>query len=281
LIALLLIPCEFQFMTSLDPKYVAADRPVNRRTSPKLREEKAPVPAVVQERLAALRTKHRFGAPLSEQIRLSQSSQGAKKFTPANIFVGVIFTVSTLIGLLAAIQKSALLAGGAGIVLAFGVGFWWHANRKTKTNSDSSLATTVLFDDASLAAFDQALESLDEEVDEDIYQQLLQLKRQIINMAMIATKLNIDEHCSMDDRHYLRESLRRYLPDSLQSYLRVPASMRSSQCITADHTASDLLKQQLALLQTELSKREAQLTKNAAEQLVRQQRFLEEKISAQ
>jgi hypothetical protein len=267
-------------MTSLDPKYVTADRPINRRNSAKLQDEQTPVPAVVQERLAVLRTKHRFGIPLSEQIRLSQNGKDTKKFTPASIFVGVIFTLSTLTGLLAAIQKSALMTGVAGIGLACGAGLWWHTNRKAKWKSGASISTTALFDDASLTAFDQALESLGEELDEDIYQQLLQLKRQIINIAVIASKLNIDEHCSIDDRHYLRESLHRYLPDSLQSYLRVPAGMRSSQRVTADHTASDLLKQQLSLLQAELSKHEVQLTKNAAEQLVQQQRFLEEKIRA-
>lgn len=268
-------------MTSLDPKYVAADRPVNRRTSPKLKADNAPVPAVVQQRLAALRIKHRFGLPLSEQIHLSPSSQNPKKFTPAKIFIGAVFTLSTLTGLLAAIQQSTLMASAAGIGLVFGAGLWWHANKRVARNSDASISAAVLFDEASLIAFDQALESLGEEVDEDIYQQLLQLKHQIIHIAKIASTLDIDAHCSIDDRHYLRESLRRYLPDSLQSYLRVPVAMRSSQIITADHTASDLLKQQLSLLQAEFSKREAQISKNAAEQLVQQQRFLEEKISAQ
>lgn len=267
-------------MTSLDPKYVAADRPVNRRTSAKFNKEKTTIPAALQERLTALRTKHRFGAPLAEQIRILQNGESTKKYTPASIFVGVIFTLSILTGLLAAIQKSLPMAGLAGLSLVCGVGVWWQVNKKKATIAQYDISTTRLFDDASLTAFDQALESLGEELDEDIYQQLLQLKRQIINITVIASKLNIDEHCSIDDRHYLRESLRRYLPDSLQSYLRVPAGMRSSQRVTADHTASDLLKQQLSLLQTELSKREVQLTKNAAEQLVQQQRFLEEKIRA-
>jgi DNA-directed RNA polymerase specialized sigma54-like protein len=71
--------------------------------------------------------------------------------------------------------------------------------------------------------------------------------------------------------------LQRYLPDSLESYLRVPSQARLSQAVQGEQTALDLLLDQLQLLHKEINHREQGLTKNAAEQLMRQQRFLEAK----
>ena len=73
--------------------------------------------------------------------------------------------------------------------------------------------------------------------------------------------------------------LRRYLPDSLHAYLMVPKDQRSAQVLERGETAVSLLLGQLKLLGAELDKREKKLTKSKAENLLKQQRFLESKSS--
>ena len=73
---------------------------------------------------------------------------------------------------------------------------------------------------------------------------------------------------------YLREAVRRYIPDSINSCLQVPQKDRATLVIDGSKPALDLLQDQLQMIQQQLDTREAKLTQIAGEALLRQQRFL-------
>jgi len=79
---------------------------------------------------------------------------------------------------------------------------------------------------------------------------------------------------------YLREEVRRYIPDSINSCLQVPQKDRASLVIDGSKPALDLLHDQLQMIQ-QLDTREAKLVQVAGEALLRQQRFLASKANGQ
>lgn len=265
-------------MSQLDPKYVASTRPINRRTAARQLRQAGPVSPVVQERLAALKMRSRFGAPLAEQLRIANDSAKPSPLSTLLVLGGVVFAISVVGLFLAWIQSSWLwgmagLAGGAVSVAMIVLG------RRTASVPMQSHVTVPLFDDSALSAFDSVLEKLAPDVPEEIAVELSELKQQIKRIAQLASKSFVDEVFTMDDRMYLAESVRRYLPDTLQSYLVVPRDQRSTQILEQGQTADLLLLDQLKLLRVELAKREVKLTKSSAEALLKQQRFLESKSS--
>jgi len=114
------------------------------------------------------------------------------------------------------------------------------------------------------------------EVPEPIAVQLTSLKKLIVRIARHANTAVVDENFTMDDRLYLTECVRRYLPDTLQSYLAVPREQRDAAMLEGQ-SAAQLLSGQLDLLRAELEKRETGMGRSAAELLLRQQRFLQAK----
>ena len=88
-----------------------------------------------------------------------------------------------------------------------------------------------------------------------------------------------DEHFTVEDRMYLRECLRRYVPDSVEAYLRVPAAQRIVPLLNDQPCAQTALHQQLDLLLEEIRLREKKIGRSAAEKLANQQRFLASKKS--
>ncbi len=75
---------------------------------------------------------------------------------------------------------------------------------------------------------------------------------------------------SMEDGLWLNACVSRYLPDSLQAYQAVPAKLR-------DEATSQLLLDQLSLLQEQFTRLEQALAAGATEALQSQHRFLRAK----
>lgn len=260
-------------MTQRDSKFVSANRPINSRTALKTNLAAEQINPLVHERLLARKLKNRFGAPLSTQL----STTTQTRLRPMMVAGGMLTAVSALGLFLAAIQASIGLATGAGIGVLLGAGLLFFGRQSQAASNPNETIAPPLFDAADLRTFDQALEMATQEVPDNIAAALAELKQQILRIARLASEVGTDENFTLDDKHYVAQCLRRYLPDSLQSYLRVPPNVRGTQAIEGEHTAGDLLLQQIALLQAELGKREISLNKSAAVQLVRQQRFLEAK----
>lgn len=267
-------------MTTPDSKYVSAARPVNRRTAkPDARPER--VHPAVQERLAAKwanqQAKGRLGAPLAPQLHLSTQPAQTPAMSPLFIAGGVVCAVSAVCLLLATIQQSLPLAGAGTLALVCGAGMMFFTRHSGAACEQEPPVAAVLFDEASLLAFDRALESMVSEAPEAVITALTGIKKQLADTAQLVTNTSIGEHFTIDDRLYLIELVRRYLPDSINAYLLVPKSQRSTQTLENGETAVSLLLKQIQLLCLELSKQEQKLTKSSAENLLKQQRFLEAK----
>jgi hypothetical protein len=264
-------------MTQPEPKYIASDGPVNRRTaSRKLRDAPAVNP-LVSERLAAAQARNRLGPSLAEQVRAG-SAPARRAALPALAIVGAIAaTVAAVVLFLGWLQSSLLLAlaGLAGVVI--GLGLAWHAQRRQDAAAAPAHIAATLLDDSALQALDHALEQLGPELPEAVVERLTALKELIVRMARLGNQAGIDENFTMEDRLYVNECVRRYLPDTLQSYLKVPREQRASTALEGGRNAVDMLLGQLELLRVELAEREERLARTAAEGLVKQQRFLQAK----
>lgn len=264
-------------MSSSDPKYVTGNRPVNQRTTPLPDVTTQAIHPVVKERMAAMKAKHQFGAPLADQLHRSRGKSKPATISATMIFSTVLIIISSLALVMAMIEKSTIISGISISGLLFGLFFLHRSVRAKRRTLEVEIQNPPLFDEASLTAFDQVLERTGQELEEDLVVQLKCIKSQILRIAKLTDHANVNDYFSMEDRHYLSESLRRYLPDSLQSYLQVPITARATKMLNTDHTANDLLRQQLTLLQNEFNKHEQNLAQSAAENLLRQQRFLEAK----
>jgi len=265
-------------MAELDPKYVASTRPINRRTAQKQPKQSMPTNLLVQDRIASLKARRRFGAPLAEQLRVLGPATKRKPLSAIIVVGGILSTVSTVGLLLAWIQTSTALAVAGIVGLLASVAMIVHG-RRTNGNADGiAVPIAALFDDDCLEAFDRVLEQLAPEVPDAVAAELSAIKDQFIRIARLATTSGVDENYTMEDRMYLTECMRRYLPDSLESYLRVPLDQRTTQVIEEGQTAVSLLLSQINMLRLELTKQETKLTKSTAEELMKQQRFLESKL---
>jgi hypothetical protein len=265
-------------MTQPDSKYVTSSRPVNQRTTSRrlLREE--PLKPIVRERLESAKARSRFGLPLAEQISTSASTAQRVPIGALTI-VGGIFAAISLMGLLLAwIQFSWMFAASGLVGLVAGTGLIFREHR-VRHSASLSAVTAPLFEDASLHAFDRMLEKAALEVPENIALQLGEIKQLVVRISRHVRSAACDENFTMDHRMYLIECVRRYLPDSLQSYLLIPAQQRTLVAIEGSNTAAVLLGNQLTLILVELKKCESKITQTSAEKLLRQQRFLESKRS--
>lgn len=260
-------------MTQLDPKYVSSPHAVNRRTAMKQALQPQPVNPLVLERLEAAKARNKFGAPIAEQLRLGGA---ARRMPPSPLMVlgGALAAASAIALLLAWIQLAWPWALGGVLGLAAGGFLILRGQRASSAIQTDAVTTVVLFDEASLRAFDRALDELATEVPDDVAGQLTAIKQLIVRVAKQAGTAGIDENFTMEDRMYLTECVRRYLPDSLQSYLKVPQNQRSAPVLEQGQTAVSLLTSQLDLLKNDLEKKEVKLTRSVAEHLVKQQRFL-------
>ncbi|WP_147436328.1 hypothetical protein [Acidovorax sp. 106] len=261
-----------------DSRFVAGDGPVNRRTA-LLHErqtratEEPPEHSPLAERLQRVHARSQLGTPLAESLAAPAPAQAAP--SALHIATSVVTAGGGVVALLGVIQAAMLpLAAGAGIAVLGALG-WWRTRPAQPARSATPAA--ALFDTEALQAFDRALEAAAPELGEQATQRLLETKEAFQRMGH--ERPTHDEHFTVEDRLFLRECLRRYLPDTLQAYLRVPAAQRRQVLHEGQPSAHDALLQQLALLHGEILAREKKIGRSAAEELARQQRFLESKKS--
>ena len=247
-------------MKERDPRFVVGGKPVNRRTA--ARAPGTPkVAAKARERAAAVLAKRRLGAPLADQLgRKNASARPALWASAAG---------AGAVSAFGAMQGSLLLAGGALIAAAaLGIAAW--------RRPDTGTATPSLFDEDTLRAFDTAVAAAAPGLPEEAARRLIDLKHRIVRIARQPGAAQPDEHFTADDRGYVVECVRRYIPDALQAFLSVPPAQRAAT-VAEGETPQAVLGRQLELLDAALQEREARLARGAAEALLRQERFLKSK----
>jgi hypothetical protein len=268
-------------MKSNDPKFITSSVPVNSRTTRAQKKEQKLTPQLQKRRLQT-QHQHRFGLSLVEQIHLRKHKSNNLRTTKLAAY-SITFAIAGVCLVLGAIRSSGLLIalGSCGLV-ATSIMLARQTRNANNTQQAHNLASTnsaALFDLESLEKFDQALNLMSVEVSEEIAVQLLDFKQQILRLSHIYASTSINEHFTQEDKLYVVEAVRRYLPDSLQAYLRIPAEQRNQILPQQGHSARQLLSHQIELIANELGKREAKLKQNAAVELIKQQHFLESKQS--
>lgn len=262
--------------------YAVAKGPVNRRTMAATPETKPVVARAVLQRVSAAHAKRRLGTPLSQRLSASASVEAQGKLPTATAIVQAIGGTICAMGVgLGLIQSSVLLMGSSALALG-GVGVWAAVSRRSRGLGTATphAVTPDLADPEALARLDAVMEKMAEQAPQHTVDSLTRLKESIVRcMALVGAGAE-EGGLATEESLYLREAVRRYIPDSINSCLQVPQKDRATVVIDGSKPALDLLHDQLQMIQQQLDSREANLTQIAGEALLRQQRFLASKATS-
>lgn len=266
-----------------DPKnsknYAIAKGPVNRRTTQVKAAPPAQVAPSVRARILIAKSRHRLGTPLSQRLNgATHTATLGHRPTPTAIIQAIGGTIGAT-GLVLGLIEGSVLVIGAGVVLLSAFGLWAYLGRGPHTGGTAPAAIAVAqwLAPEDLERLDAVMEKLAAESQQTTVDLLAKLKESISRCAGMVAQVQSDGSFLGEDALYLRETVRRYIPDSIASYLQVPQKDRETLVIDGSKPALGLLHDQLSMVQQQLDKRETQLTQIAGESLVRQQRFLAEK----
>lgn len=267
--------------SSPDPRYAIGDRPVNRRTvRPELTEFDPATPDVVLQRARQVHSRYQLGAPLSELL-LAPSTVPHRAPVPVQSIAMVLVGTSLwpLLNLVNTLPAQGALAMAA---LGLYAQAWRRARRSRQEGAQQQGArlgagVTWALEPNSLQLLDGVLETVSPDLSEALLAQLLALKSSLVRVVALARSPIQGEFHRMENRLYLQECVRRYLPDSLLAYLRIPADHRDAVMEGAGISAAQALAAQLTLIQNELDRQEALGVAGAGQSLLQQQQFLQAK----
>lgn len=263
-----------------DSRRAFASAPINQRTAPRQVVKPPPLPASLQARAQKARQRQLLGPSISELVARRPADPVRQR---DKLHLGVI---AAAICAVAATSALVLIRTGTGLALAAALGIlggaswlWQHRSRRATGTALSAPAGPPPFDTDALRRIDEAFEATAAIVPEPVLAALAALKAAAVRVALALNGSDINGEFTAEDRMYVIECIRRYIPDTLAAYLQVPAAQRSLPSSMATKTVNDLLQEQLTLLQSELEHREQHLQGSAVEALLRQQRFLESKTT--
>lgn len=246
-------------------RYTVAKGPVNLRTAGPAARRPGPPDARLRARMGRLRARGRLGPPISRSLTPRRRSG-----LPGPALVVLI--LSSLVTVFAVALGSApgLALAFAGLAAMAASG--WRVLRDRRPGLAHATTPEALpgLDAAALRAFDDALDALAAALPEPLVPELLRLKATLIGLAQPLASAALGP----EDRAYLVECLRRYIPDTIAAYLAIPAAQRGQPVQQTGRDAHALLQEQLAAIQAELDRRHARLVADAGERLLLQQRFL-------
>ena len=263
-----------------DPKrnknFAVSNGPVNRRLiAPPVPPRESAVP-VVHKRLEATKAKLRLGASLAE--RLSPRQHHPNNAVPLRSWeiVAVVGAAVSAVGLtLGLIQSAFLVIGASALFLCcFGTVVYLGTRSRRHAGGAAMVYADNLIDDQDIALLDTAMERLAATAPQETIDRLSDLKAQISRSLALIASTRSNPACSDEDQFFVRECVRRYLPDSISGFLRVPQRDRETLLIDDGKTALNLLHEQFEMLKNQLQAKENRLTQLAGESLMQQQRFL-------
>ena len=260
--------------------YAVAKGPVNRRTIAPTPEAKPVVAQAVLQRISTAHAKRRLGTPLLQRLSASADTAAHGKLpTATSIVQAIVGTVCAMGVGLGVIQSSVLVMGSSALGLG-AIGVWAAVNRRSQHGGGavpSRVTTSDLADPEALARLDALMETMAAQAPQATVDSLARLKESIVRcMALVGAGAE-EGSLASEESLYLREAVRRYIPDSINCCLQVPQKDRATLVIDGSKPALDLLHDQLQMIQQQLDGREAKLTQIAGEALLRQQRFLASK----
>ena len=266
-----------------------SDGPVNSRLiAPQAFPEDDGESPIVLARLKATHARLRLGVPLSERLAPAQRGPGNAEPLSVRQIVSVVGATVSGVGLTLGLIQSAIVVIGASAVLLCGFGAAAYLGGKTRRQPGGRVSAphTVLVDSKDIALLDVAMENLVATAPQETVDRLTDLKDQISRNLALMTNSKFSEVTQANQRTqinpvaldentlFLRECVRRYLPDSISGFLRVPLKARTTLQMENGKTAQELLHDQFDMLKNQLQAKEERLTQMAGESLMQQQRFL-------
>lgn len=259
------------------PKNVASsDGPVNRRTARlKAVQTQPPAPAspTVRQHMMRLHNRQQLGAPLVQRLRAVPVAVRRRVpwlwglAVPGMVGTGVAWVAHGGMWWLSWGLGLCGVLGGAGALVQ-------HLQSRRDAPAPDPTSPVQVFDLETLAHLDQVLASMSNEMSADHAAALQALIDTIVRIAPVLGRAEVNEVFTQDDRFYVLECVRRYLPDSLQAYLQVPARARATPVDAQTPSPDALLLTQLQQMHRKLLSCEQALDHASTEALQRQQRFL-------
>lgn len=257
--------------------YAVAKGPVNRRTAAAAPEAKPVVAQAVLQRVSMAHAKRRLGTPLLQRLTASADEASHGKLPTVTAIVQATGGTVCAMGVgLGVIQGSVLVAGISALALG-AVGIWASVSRRSLREDgvgQPSVAAKELADPEALARLDAVMEKMAAQAPQATVDSLARLKESIARCMALVGATAEEGSLATEESLYLRETVRRYIPDSINSCLQVPQKDRATLVIDGSKPALDLLHDQLQMIQQQLDTRQSKLTQIAGEALLRQQRFL-------
>jgi hypothetical protein len=257
-------------------RYAVSEKPVNRRTAPReLRTPDRPKPTRgVQERLTQMTARRLLGAPL---LAVATASP-ARRQSPATT------VVLPLVAVLGALGSWLFLPGMTGSLLALTfVGIVAASivrsavlGRQISAYSRQELDGLSL-DADSLRKLDATLEKVAVGAPQAVIDALKGAKLELSELIKASQAGSREASWALEDRAYLQQCVERYLPDSVEAYLRIESARRHEPVSGTPLDAHALLIDQLQIIQRELARRRKHVEVDAGDQLVNQHRFLRTK----
>ena len=247
---------------------MALPRPTARRT---------PLPQT-KPKLAA--TQH---ARLRRQTqRLANQPAFAQRLRPRRAAAGLPLLRLAAVGLggcggvvavfIAWLQASLPLALG-GVALAAGAA--WMGRRRPGRDAAPAAAPGLSLDLEAAERLDAVVAACADQLPAESLDELRQLAAGLGRMAPSLQAGPPGPPWRMEDTMFLGQLLRRYIPDSLQHYLQIPAAQRDAVVMEDGRTPAQALAAQLQQLGQELAQCERRLAQACAEGLALQGAFLE------
>jgi hypothetical protein len=269
--------------SEMKKKFATAKGPVNRRlVSPGTASPAQDAP-VVQARLQAVKAKQRLGATLAARLASARGKPDqAKALGATEIMMAVGGTISAVGLVLGLIQSSTLITLVSAVgVCGFGLTLYLAARSKRQLAGIAPEQRVDLIDHDDIKMLDKAMEKLALDASQATLDKLSGLKALITRCASLVSSAPSGQAVSNDDQLFIRECVRRYLPDSIHSYCRVPEKDRASLVIEDGKTALALLHDQMDMLLEQLHIKEQRLAQMAGDSLMQQQRFLAAKTKTE
>ena len=256
--------------------FAVSNSPVNRRlVAPSVlpTEETAPI---VLARLEAARARLRLGATLAERLSPLQHRHNSTEALGTREIVAVVGAAVSAVGLTLGLIQGAMAVIGvsAFFICAFGAAAYLAARARRQAGGEAMADTSDLVDGKDIALLDAAMEKLAATAPQETIDRLSDLKAQISRCVALLASAKGQQVYPDEDQMFIRACVRRYLPDSIGGFLRVPQKDRESLLMDGGKTALNLLLEQLDMLKSQLQSKEARLTQMAGESLMQQQRFL-------
>lgn len=263
-----------------DARRAYASAPVNQRTARPPAAKPAPVHASLRARAQKARQRQLLGPSVSELL-----AHGTSRVAPAQarlhpgVIAATVCSVAAACALMVLRSGTGLAWAAALAALGAALWLWQHRSQRTAGQAMQPPAGPPPFEPEALRRIDEAFEATAAAVPASALAALVSLKAAAVQVALALDGAPPDGEFTGDDRLYVIESLRRYIPDTLSAYLQVPAAQRTLPGAGQSPSANDLLQSQLALLQSGLEQRAQRLNASAVEAMRRQQRFLQAKAT--